>query len=364
MPPQAGAGSGRRGGVYRLWVSTTVAGDRRLSDSLWSAAAAGIVVAVVVAAFAIARPHLLSDASDDLDVGAAVTFVGLVVSGALSFLAVAVQRSAAAREASQRQREMDRAELEQSNRAAVQLDEMRRLRLEAAVRAAEIVGSAERGGDAAVTAALLALCDLGQAELAVALLFDLWDGTEKRISTDAAVLVVDKAFSDRHERRAQMLAAELLCRNAASLDPSKSTHWPHRLDGEWDPEMWPYTKLLVFDALISMTTTPKPTDNSVAAFAVRLYGAWTCDGDPRVRYCLRKLAEALPSAITARGYEAVMHAGHAVTVGQLTHMQDEVLEKPQDALGRLISSRAEEVARWAGRCEGLDDRVGQLGVLA
>jgi hypothetical protein len=66
---------------------------------------------------------------------------------------------------------------------------------------------------------LLALTKLDNVDLAVALLVDFWlPGVEEMISDEAAILVVDAALRSGRPN-AQLVAAEVLCRNAANLDP-------------------------------------------------------------------------------------------------------------------------------------------------
>src|SRR5450755_604085 len=143
-------------------------------------------------------------------------------------------------------------------RAGVQqADELARLRLEAAMHAAELLnGDAEKAAaPAAVASGLLALTDLDRPDLAVALLVDVWDQRETpAISAEAAILVLNAALMSP-QRNAQLVAAELLCRNAQRLDACQSLHWPTAIDGRWSADFAPRTKLLLVDALVRMTYT-------------------------------------------------------------------------------------------------------------
>ncbi len=73
---------------------------------------------------------------------------------------------------------------------------------------------------ATAASALLALTNLDRADLAVVLLVDLWTEDERAISTETAILVIDAAL--RSQAKAQLIAAELLCRNAKRLDSCQS----------------------------------------------------------------------------------------------------------------------------------------------
>jgi hypothetical protein len=86
-----------------------------------------------------------------------------------------------------------------------------------------------------MAAGLLALTRLDHADLAVALLVDLWSEREgpedpDRVSTETAILVIDAALRST-SANAQLVAAELLCRNAKWLQPGQSLHWPSSLEG-------------------------------------------------------------------------------------------------------------------------------------
>ncbi|MFE9959223.1 hypothetical protein [Micromonospora sp. NPDC005299] len=122
-------------------------------------------------------------------------------------------------------------------------EETRRLKLDAAAaeRAGALFGPADSVDVHLASAAsgLLALTKLDQADLAVVLLVDLWSGDKGAISTEAAVLVIDAALQRRNDPKAQLIAAELLCRNATRLDSCTPLHWPSAADRCWDPVFGP-----------------------------------------------------------------------------------------------------------------------------
>jgi hypothetical protein len=72
-------------------------------------------------------------------------------------------------------------------------DEKERLKLDAAMRAGSLFSAADadHAHPAAPASGLLALTKLDQADLAVALLVDLWSGGNKKISDETAILVID-----------------------------------------------------------------------------------------------------------------------------------------------------------------------------
>ena len=196
--------------------------------------------------------------------GAVLVFVGVLVTATVSVIGYVVTR--------QSNRRLHQ-EYEQSNRRLRQEDEddERRLRLEAAMRAGALFSSSGPApvDPASIASSLLALTKLDHAELAVALLVDFWsvgplsgeaahetaliEHGPERVSTETAILVIDAALRTRTQPNARLVAAELLCRNATRLDPCESLHWPSVIDGSWESDFGPKTKLLLVEALINMT---------------------------------------------------------------------------------------------------------------
>jgi hypothetical protein len=194
-----------------------------------------------------------------------------------------------------------------------------RLRLEAAMHAGQLFNATTGGPPhpAAVAAGLLALTDLERGDLAVALLVDLWRaGTfqsptaEADISTrdaacdvpsrdvvsdETAILVLDEAL--RGDPRTQLVAAEVLCRNAKWLDICGSLNWPPTLDDSWNPGFGVRTKVLLVEALIQMAQVQKANQNSLQWITVRLYGISVRDPDPYVKGCIGTLLKGLVDAL-------------------------------------------------------------------
>ena len=197
-----------------------------------------------------------------------------------------------------------------------QKQENDRLRLDAAIRAADLFTHAS--GDAVANSArsasgLLALTRLGFADLAVALLVDLWSPKasalpevemEARgassVSTETAIQVIDAAL-ETCEAEAQVMAAGLLCRNADTLDICDSLHWPSSVNGRWIPQLPVIAKLLIVDALINMALTSQHTQNALRVLAVRLYSISTGDPEPRVQGCIGSLMKAIIPAVLNLG---------------------------------------------------------------
>jgi hypothetical protein len=262
-------------------------------------------------------------------VAAVLAFVGVLVTAAASIIGLTVTR--------------------QSSRAAEN-----RLRLDAAMRAGESFSSktAEPVSSASVASSLLALTKLENVDLAVALLVDFWlPGSEDMISDEAAILVVDAALRSGRPN-AQLVAAEVLCRNSTHLDPCQSTHWPSYIDGCWNPRFGPKTRLLLIDALTRMAIHKKPiNENALRSVAVRLYGVYK--GEPEnsnARGCVATLIAALTPTLGRLGYGDFMQGNTEVMLSDLVEAAKHAKRNPDDFLARMAAGRAEELRKWAKPC--------------
>lgn len=227
-----------------------------------------------------------------------------------------------------------------------------RLKLDAAMRAGELF----RGTDphpAAIASGLLALTRLDRADLAVALLVDLWtnpaDGTEPPVADETAVLVIDAALRSSCPE-AQLIAAELLYRNAPRLSPCQSLHWPSVVDGCWDERFGPQTKLLLIDALILMTLARPVAEGSLRSIAVRLHGVWSGDSDVRVRGCVGRLIGAVLPTLRKLGYSDFMQGNQLVLLSQLEAEAASGANNPDGFLDRTVDNRCKQLGAWAAPC--------------
>jgi hypothetical protein len=263
-------------------------------------------------------------------VAAVLAFVGVLVTAAASIIGLTVTR--------------------QSGRAAEN-----RLRLDAAMRAGESFSSrtSEPVSSASIASSLLALTRLDNVDLAVALLVDFWlpDANERWISDEAAILVVDAALRSG-KPDAQLVAAELLCRNSTHLDPCQSTHWPSSIDGSWNPRFGPKARLLLIDALTRMAIAKVPVnENALRSVAVRLYGIYK--GEPetsKARGCVATLIAALIPTLRRLGYDDFMQGNVEVMLGDLVEAAGHAERNPDDFLARMATDRAEKLREWAEPC--------------
>jgi hypothetical protein len=345
----------------------------RLSDSRWLLISLTVTVSAIVGVLALLsgigwlRPQ---DASQRMT--AVLALAGTSLTGAISLAGLALQRQANWR----------------TQLAAA--DEGRRLKLEAAMRAASLLAPANGGAPdaASIGAALLALCDLDQVELAVALLGDTWHPVPRRhsvssitagvavgdapsgatpgpdagsrrpgstgvskVSTATAILVIDKGLSKPAGGAAQLMAAEILCRNARALSASSMVDWPHSIDGLWREDLPYMAKLLIIDGLVSMTINDKPVDLALSALAVRLYGIYRGETNSRVRQCASRMLHAIMPVLEQRDWDQLMgRAREAVCFKDLVGSAKEEGEAPRDLLGKLEEDRVKKLGEWSRLC--------------
>lgn len=250
-----------------------------------------------------------------------------------------------------------------------------RLRLEAAMKAGELFNEA---GDsppdpAAMASGLLALTDLDRADLAVALLVERWDTRgdgqpttplgRPCVTNETAILVLDAALRSTN-RTAQLVAAELLCRNASRLDITQSLHWPSSIDGKWNPRYGVKTKVLIVDALVQMALDSKRSLNSLQSLAVRLYGISKGDPDKHVKGCVGMLLTAIVPALDDLKVRSLMEGPSEI---KLEHIKDAArwkAENPDRVFAKIVLSRSESLAEWATKCSEIDFDPGALAATA
>ena len=306
----------------------------------WIVSCLGILIAIVLVPIfllvgPLSRPNNVAG-----HLGAVLLFAGSLLTAAVSFISIMVKR------------ESDQRLSQESTQATERLtreheDEKARLRLEAAMQAGALFSShPEPVQPASIASSLLALTSLDRADFAVALLVDFWSEAEKKVSTEAAILVIDSALRSA-QPQARLVAAELLCRSSGTLDPCQSLHWPSVIDGCWDASFSPKTKLLLIEALLNMTLSRPVTESALRSIAVRLYGIYRDDKDPCVRGCVAKLINSLIKALDSLHYGNLMQGNQAVMISDLKNAARKTADNPDDFLNRLANHRSTKLAEWA-----------------
>ena len=185
--------------------------------------------------------------------------------------------------------------------------------------------------------------------------------SEPRVSNEVAVLVIDSALRSRRPN-AELVAAELLCRNSRRLDIRQSLHWPSVIDGTWNPSFGNKTKLLSVDALVRMALTSTADQSALQSLAVRLYGISDGDDDEHVKGCLGVLISAILPHLKDAG--TLMQGPREVTFGHLETAAEHAEPNPNRHMARVVEGRAEDLKNWAAKCQGVSYRPGALAATA
>jgi hypothetical protein len=331
-----------------------------VSDQKWVAGTIGVVVISAVAPFALLAALGILDTTDDKQLAAVLALVGVAITACASLIATQVRRQSEQR-------------LERQHGA-----EEARLRLDAAMRAGALFNSSgdAPAAPAAMASGLLALTELGRSDLAVALLVDLWDrkadashsnGSDPAydtVSHETAILVLDAALKSTSPN-AQLVAAELLCRNARGLDICQSLHWPSSVDGRWNPEFGVKTKVLIVDALTRMAYTGDPSLNALQSLAVRLYGISAGDPDAHVKGCIGMLLAALLPELERCDVRSLMQGPTEVTIADIKAAAAHAEANPDRVFYRIVKDRSRQLSEWAQEARDVVDlRPGALSAAA
>jgi hypothetical protein len=319
--------------------------------ALGATAAVAIVIVLALPALLFGPFHLGGKNSAPLQ--AVLTYAGAVITAVVALIGVAAKWQADRRLAHEK------------------VEQFKQIKLDAAMRAGQLFSGSGSGqaDPAAMASGLLALTQLQQADLAVALLVDLWSRDEeheehgKRVSTETAILVIDAALRSESSN-AQLVAAELLCRNATRLQPGQSLHWPSSLEGCWDPGFSHRAKLLIIEALVTMTLACRPGEAALRSAAVRLYGFWSHDSDEQVKGCIGKMIGALYPRLKALGYEDLLQGQQPVMICDLKKAADSAHTNPDRYLDQLSSKFEKELREWSVQASGLDTTPGCLAACA
>ncbi|WP_406352620.1 hypothetical protein [Streptomyces sp. NBC_00658] len=305
---------------------------------------------------------------------AILTFIGVLVTASVSLIGFMLNHQTERRlmqeQANEHNRLAQEKEDERRRLMQEQADHQRQLKLDAAMRAGQLISPTESGHvhPAAMASGLLALTELDYADLAVALLVDLWSEEDQegevRISDEAAILVIDAALRSTC-LNAQLVAAELLCRHAPRLKVCQSLHWPSAVDGRWNPAFKPKTKLLIVEALVRMTTTSEPDEGALRSVAVRLYGIWRDDpNNAKVRGCIGKLIKVVVDRLCEFRHPEFVHGTQIVTLGDLERAAESAAENPDSYLNDLSDELARRLKEWAPSCRAQPSGPGALATAA
>lgn len=329
--------------------------DDRSADARWIASALTLVV--IAGAAPVGLLALLGGLGHATDqrLAAILAFVGALVTAAVSGIGLLLRRHS------------------EERLAREHADEKARLRLDAAMRAGELftTSSGVPADPATIASSLLALSELGRADLAVALLVDLWDDadraiispTRNKVSDETAILVLDAALKDTRPS-AQLVAAGLLCRNAHRLDMCQALHWPASVDDGWNPAFGVQTKVLIVEALVQMARKTPPTLNALQSLTVRLYGISSRDPDEHVKGCIGILLSALLPALNHTDVRYLMQAGREITIGEIKAAAAQQKVNPDQVFSQIAEERRAQLAAWSDSCQAPDTSPGAWAAVA
>ena len=167
--------------------------------------------------------------------------------------------------------------------------------------------------------------------------------------------VINAALETR-EADAQLMTAELLYRNACTLDINNALHWPSSINSTWIPPLPVTAKLLIVDALVHMALASSETANSLRELAVRLYGVSAGDRPERVKGCVGTLLTAIMPAVRKLGYKDFMKGPEVgfVTLDEMEKVARKASPNPDGYFERArcdrqASSMFDGVVRWPDR---------------
>jgi hypothetical protein len=292
------------------------------------------------------------------------------------------------REQEERRRHLEEEQAAQRSRIEKE-QESKRLKLETAVRTAGLFDPSGNAmsNRAKCAAGLLALVRVDFAEMAVALLVDLWspevspehpgikdsvdvstNATSKMIdialtnpndsvgvSTDIAIQVIDAALTSDNEG-AQLMAAELLCRHSGELGLCNSLHWPSSINSAWIPGLPVTAKLLIIDALVQMALTSEPTQNALRELVLRLYGISANDPERRLKGCIGNLITAILPAVEKLGFHDFMKGpghdpnDHFVSIDQIRAAAGMKKHHPDGYFEKITENRSNSLREWSQKC--------------
>lgn len=259
-------------------------------------AALAVVMVAVLLMFGFGLFGIDASSSDAKVMAAAIAVVGTLLSAALTFVGTLVKFSIDDRNV---------------RLAAVEASRSYQLaRVDTVVRAVDLLGYEDRdAGQSQVGGALLALSSLGEHDLAISLLAELWPGA--KTTPDVAEVVLSKALTEG-SGQIRDNAAYLMIANAKLLVGQFAFYWPLR-PPYWDVDLEPASARRGL-AFALAEVFKEGLRKGMINPAVVLYHALE-DSDPEVALVAASCLEPLPRRCDP---DHVVDVGStAVTVGEI-----------------------------------------------
>jgi hypothetical protein len=281
------------------------------------------------------------------DTAAGLAFAGTLLTGAVSFVGLILKQATDARTADEAANAEDR------------------LRLEAAMQAAQLLSTADakRADQATTAGAILALARLGQSELAAALLSELWE--QERISDGAGVLIVNEALrsgTDQAKADASYTLYMHCGKLAVSFDASHEGYdWPFLVDRRWLRDVPAEVSRVLLKGWVYMWThSPLSANRWKPYFIAGLCACWQTTGDAVSRFWVLRLLEVVWEREPSLSVEERVENNFVrIDPGAIARAREQTTHRPDVDPTHLIEMM-NWVRRWWDRPEGR--KGGAVGV--
>ena len=274
----------------------------------WVAASIAAIAILGVAIGLMALLGLFKAPQNDTgtkSLAAALGLVGAVLSAVVALVGTIIKYSIDDRNARQ-------ADIDASRNYTLALQAEQRNRIEAAIRAVDLLS--ENNQDATKTqmgGALLALVSLGEMDLAISLLSQLWPTGKATPAVAGSMLV---AALKSNSEQTQVATSIVLYQNASRIAQTGYDVWPLSYPS-WREDLYTECRLGLVLAAAEWLVSVKPERNTLPEAAVVLYQALDDSGKNIANIaaaCLRPVVKALA------GTAWTDYSGLKVTVGQIS----------------------------------------------
>jgi len=171
--------------------------------------------------------EITSDDSGVKTIAAALALVGSILTASVTLIGVIVKYSIDDRNARL-------ASIESARNFAMALESEKSNRIDIVIRAVDLLGENNQdAAEAEIGGSLLALSKLGEYDLALALLSQLWK--ENLVSIPIGEIVIADALQSDSER-SQRTAAAVLAQNVDKIQEEMTSYWPF-YDNKWPADL-------------------------------------------------------------------------------------------------------------------------------
>jgi hypothetical protein len=312
----------------------------------WLVGSAAAIAILLIALLVMKLAGLLDIPKSDTGaktLAAALAIVGSIISAAVTLVGSVVKYSIDDRSARL-------AAVEAARNHALAVDAEKRNRIEAAIRAVDLLSENNKDSTVhKVSGALLALSSLGEHDLAVALLNELW--SSKLASAGAAEIVLRRALDDGSEYT-QISAADVLYRHNDLIKQGDHYIWPGS-PARWRTDLpWDCRGALVLAAVGWMKAELAEDKNHLPVSSVVLYHALNDPDDVVMQIAVGSLTPLIrafrrfPDAARSTGDSSVSIGQIAERVGSLSRELTSVKAiQTQSEIKAVLSKTRQRVSK-------------------